>query len=92
MGTKSKNKTSQSGPRTPTLDLHGYTTDQVFDAIDQFLMKHQNSPCVRIMTGKGSGKVKAMAVDYLKKAHYPWQYEKLPNGGVNEGVMLVFVE
>ena len=78
--------------KAPTLDLHGFKTDEVFDAVEAFLRKHENAHQVRIMPGKGTGKVKSQVVDYLKKARYPWAFEKLPNGQNNEGVMIVFME
>ena len=52
----------------------------------------RNTARVRIMPGKGTGKVKAVVLDYLKKAHYHWQYEKLDKGKMNEGVIVVFME
>lgn len=55
-------------------------------------MKHTNRKTVRIMPGKGTGKVKAKVIEYLKLAHYPWNYERLNNGSQNEGVMIVHME
>lgn len=78
--------------RLPTLDLHGFKTDEVFDAVEAFLRKHENDRQVRIMPGKGTGKVKAVVIDYLKKARFPWAYEKMNNGKENDGVMVVFME
>ena len=82
----------KTAKRQPTLDLHGYKTDEVFDAVEEFLRKHQNEHSVRIMPGKGTGKVKAVVADYLKKANYPWSHEKLPNGQMNDGVMIVYMQ
>ena len=82
----------KSNKTQPTLDLHGYKTDEVFDAVEVFLRKHENAHSVRIMPGKGTGKVKSVVIDYLKKAGYPWSYEKLPNGSANEGVMIVWMQ
>lgn len=76
----------------PTLDLHGYKPEDVFDAVERFLAKHQSQNRVRIMPGKGTGKVKAQVEEYLRLARYHWTFEKLENGKVNEGVMLVFME
>lgn len=78
--------------KPPTLDLHGFKTDDVFDAVEVFLRKHQNQPQVRIMPGKGTGAVKAKVIEYLKLANYPWKPERLDNGKVNEGVMIVYME
>lgn len=76
------------------LDLHGFKTDEVEDAIDRFLMKVSNSNLkkARIMTGKGTGAVKAVAIKYLKLAGYPWSYERLPNGKQNEGCLIIYLE
>ena len=80
--------------KTKTLDLHGYTQDQVFDTVDRFLMsciqKRENR--VRIMTGKGSGKIKQLVIDYLKKANYGWHYERNAKGYPNEGVLVVTID
>lgn len=82
----------KSAKKPPTLDLHGYKTDDVFDAVEAFLRKHENEHSVRIMPGKGTGKVKAVVIEYLKLANYPWSHEKLPNGGTNDGVMIVYMQ
>jgi DNA-nicking Smr family endonuclease len=76
------------------LDLHGYKSDDVEEAIDRFLVQVSNSNLkrARIMTGKGTGTVKAIAIKYLKMAGYPWAYEKLSNGKQNEGVLVIFLE
>ena len=73
------------------IDLHGYKSDQVEDAIDRFLMDLSKSSLrkARIMTGKGTGTVKALAIKYLKMAGYNWSYEKLPNGKNNEGCLVI---
>lgn len=76
------------------LDLHGFKGDDVEDAIDKFLMKVSNSNLkrARIMTGKGTGTVKAIAIRYLKLAGYHWAYEKMANGKNNEGCLVIFLE
>lgn len=73
------------------LDLHGFKADQVEDAIDRFLVQISNSNLkkARIMTGKGTGTVKAIAIKYLKLAGYQWSYEKLSNGKNNEGCLVL---
>ncbi len=76
----------------PTLDLHGYKVEDVFDAIEKFLAQHAGKNQVRIMPGKGTGKVKAKVVEYLKLANYPWSPERLSNGQANDGVMIVYME
>lgn len=76
------------------LDLHGFKTDEVEDAIDKFLIKVSNSNLkrARIMTGKGTGAVKTLTIKYLKLAGYHWAYEKLSNGKNNEGCLVIFLE
>lgn len=80
-----------SKDKIPTLDLHGFKTDEVFDAVEGFLRKHEAADRVRIIPGKGSGKVMAQVKDYLSKARYPCQFEKSPNGAPNEGSLIVFM-
>lgn len=76
------------------LDLHGYTKDEVEAAIDRFLMQLSKTQLkkARIMTGKGTGAVKSVTINYLKAAGYPWHYERLANGKQNEGCLIVVLE
>ena len=85
MGTKKKKP-------APTLDLHGKKVDQVFDLVDQFITKHQNKDRIRIMPGKGSGKVKAELLNYLKLGGYPWEYETLESGQKNTGCLIIIMD
>lgn len=80
--------------KLPTLDLHGRTTDEIYNLVDAFITREvgRGTSRARIMPGKGLGKVKAVVVEYLKRAHYPWQFETMSNGQKNEGVMLVFLD
>lgn len=80
-----------SKKKLPTLDLHGYKTDAVYDAVDKFIMKHQNQARVRIMPGKGTGAIRKEVTSYLKLGHYPWEYEQMENGQRNTGVLVVFL-
>lgn len=88
------NHKKNSKIKIPTLDLHGVTTDEVYDRLDQFLTRcvDQGLAQARVMPGKGTGKIKATTLDYLKKARYPWSYEKQSNGQNNEGVLIVHLE
>lgn len=81
-------------PQIKTLDLHGYKSDDVFDVVDRFLLEasRKSYAQVRIMTGKGKGIVKDLVIDYLKKAGYPWKYERSDSGTQNTGVLIVFVD
>jgi DNA-nicking Smr family endonuclease len=92
MSFKSKNNKK---PKTlPTLDLHGFKKDEVFDALDAFIVRAQNQskPRVRVMTGKGKGIVAAEAKRYLKSGGYPFVSEKMENGKNNDGVLVVILE
>lgn len=75
-----------------SLDLHGRKVDEVFDLVDQFIVKHQNHDRIRIMPGKGSGKLKSELVRYLKLGGYPWEYEVLDNGQKNTGCLVVILD
>ena len=76
------------------LDLHGFKGDEVEAAVDKFLVQVSGSGLkrARIMTGKGTGKVKDITTRYLKLAGYHWDYEKLSNGKKNEGCLVIFLE
>lgn len=76
----------------PTLDLHGKTVDQVFDLVDQFLTKNQNQNRVRIMPGKGTGKIKEELIRYLKLGGYPWEFETHDNGSKNTGSLIIILD
>ncbi len=76
------------------LDLHGYKGEDVEAAVDEFLVKvsRLNLKKARIMTGKGTGTVKAIVIRYLKLAGYPWSYERLANGKPNEGCLVIHID
>lgn len=78
----------------PILDLHGYRTDEVADAVDRFLVNAQRKGAgrVRIMTGRGTGAVRKAVMDYLRLGGFPFENERLPNGSKNEGVLVVFLD
>ncbi len=75
--------------KLPTLDLHGFKKDEVFDAVDRFIMKNNGRDRVKIMPGKGEGIVRAELLRYLKLGGYPWSYEEMPNGQKNMGSVIV---
>lgn len=70
----------------PTLDLHGYTTDAVNDAVDRFLVKSQRAghARIRLITGKGTGAVRKVALEWLKLGGFPYTAE-------NEGSFVIFL-
>jgi len=76
------------------LDLHGFKGEDVEAAVDSFLMSANSSNLdrVRIMTGKGSGTVQKIVIQYLKLGNYPWAYERLGDGRENRGVLVVFLD
>ena len=77
----------------PLLDLHRFTTLEVPDAVDRFLVQSMKKGAerVRIMTGKGSGQVQKAVKAYLKLGGYPFEAERMANGSHNEGVLVVFI-
>ena len=83
---------TQKKRQPPTLDLHGKTVDQVFDLVDRFITKNQNQSRLRIMPGKGTGKVKAELLSYLKLGGYPWEYEVLDSGKKNTGCLIIILD
>ncbi len=76
-----------------SLDLHGFKTDEVFDAVEVFLKKAQtkNVNRVRIIHGKGTGKVKEKVLEYLRMAQYTAKPEVLANGAKNDGALIIFL-
>lgn len=76
--------------QVPVLDLHGQTSNQVFGLIEDFLRKYRHLPKIKIMTGKGAGVLQNKTQEYLEMGGYPWVYEKLRDGRVNTGVLLIF--
>lgn len=85
-------KKGSSNKTMPKLDLHGYKSDEVYDAIDLFLRKNAHKARVNIIPGKGSGIVKKLTLEYLKQAGYPWEYEALSNGNKNTGSLIIFLD
>lgn len=77
--------------KVPTLDLHKYRQDEVFDALEDFFSKYANAEKIRIMPGKGKGIVKAEVEKYLRLAKYHYSFEKNEKGVVNDGVIVVFL-
>lgn len=82
------------GPASyPTLDLHGAKTDEVFDRIDRFLRREEGrgTPCVRIVHGIGTGKVKEKAMEYCRISGHSPKADKGANGQPNPGSFLLFL-
>lgn len=85
-----KNKTLL---KAPLLDLHGDSLLDVEAKVDRFLIQAQGKGLnqVRIMTGKGTGKIRAAVQAYLKLGGYTYHFEKSANKQDNEGVLVVHV-
>lgn len=85
---------NQKKPKIPTIDLHGYTTEEVWPALDTFLRQASSSGAAhaKIITGKGKGLVKKETKKYLKASGYPSKFEKMDNGKINEGVLIIFLD
>lgn len=86
-------KAKSAGVSLPTLDLHGQRLEGLEDRVDKFIVESQRKGLsrIRIMTGKGSGQVRSAVQTYLKLGGYPAQFEKLPNGSTNDGVLVVHI-
>lgn len=74
------------------LDLHGCRVEEVWPRIDRFLRdaEAQGLKQGRIMTGKGTGKVREETLKALKLGGYPYKPEKLKDGRINDGVWIVY--
>ena len=77
----------------PTLDLHGRKVDEVFDLMDRFLRSEEGkgSSCVRILHGKGTGKVREKALEYCRIAGYSPKPDREEGGRENPGAFLLFL-
>ncbi|MFL5812014.1 MAG: Smr/MutS family protein [Bdellovibrionia bacterium] len=74
------------------LDLHGCRVEEVWPRIDRFLRHAETCGLKqgRIMTGKGTGKVREEALKALKLGGYTYKPEKLKDGRTNDGVWIVY--
>ena len=79
--------------KTPLLDLHGENLLDIEAKVDRFLMQAQNKGLneIRIMTGKGTGKIREAVQKYLKLGGYTFHYERTSGNQVNEGILIVHV-
>lgn len=90
-GALKKQKDTQA--EIPTLDLHGVVVDEVFDLMDRFLRREEerDAACVRILHGKGSGKVRDKALEYCRIAGHSPKPDKGKNGAPNPGAFLLYL-
>jgi len=77
----------------PTLDLHGVAAGDVFDLMDRFLRREEErgSDRVRIVHGKGTGKVREKALEYCRLSGHSPVADK--GGGLyeNPGSFLLYL-
>ena len=85
---------SKKNHKISALDLHGFLVADVIDKVDRFIVNSNQSGVsrARIMSGKGSGKVRNEVIRYLKLGGFPWEYEAMDSGRRNEGVIVVFLD
>lgn len=76
------------------LDLHGCRVEEVWALVDRFLVAAQANDLkqIRIMTGKGTGKVREETLKALKLGGFIYKPEKLKDGQINDGVWIVYLE
>ena len=72
----------------PVLDLHGRTTDEVFDLLDRHIVQHSHVSEIKIIVGRGTGAVKRKAIEYLNLGKFPYKQE-IVSGKINEGCLIV---
>ena len=77
----------------PTLDLHGARVDEIFDRMDQFLRREEGkgTQCVRIMHGKGTGKVEEKAREYCRISQHQPKPDQDSEGRQNPGAFLLYL-
>ena len=65
-------KNNKAASKSPLLDLHGDNLLDVEAKVDRFLMQAQSKGLsqIRIMTGKGTGKIRSAVQKYLKLGGY----------------------
>lgn len=92
MGKPPKHKPSFSS-QIPSLDLHGAVVDEVFDLMDRFLRSAEagGADRVRIIHGKGTGKVKEKALEYCRLAGHAPQPDKGEGIYTNPGSFLLYL-
>lgn len=80
-------------PQIPTLDLHGARVDEVFDLMDRFLRREEekDSGCVRILHGRGTGKVREKALEYCKLSGHTPVEDKADSQWGNPGSFLLYL-
>lgn len=79
--------------QVPTLDLHGAVVDDVFDLMDRFLRSAEaaGQPLVRIIHGRGKGKVREKALEYCRLAGHEPEQDKSDGLHSNPGSFLLYL-
>jgi len=74
------------------LDLHGCRVEEIWARVDRFLQDAAASGLTqdKIMTGKGTGKVREETLKALKLGGFIYKPEKLKDGRLNDGVWIVY--
>lgn len=82
--------------KTPTLilDLHGRTTREAKEILDELLAKNEHSH-IRIITGKGTYRetgpvLRSYMQGYLRDRNIPFETAKISDGG--DGALEVFLK
>jgi dsDNA-specific endonuclease/ATPase MutS2 len=86
-------KHPRPAPAIPTLDLHGVVVDDVFDLMDRFLRREEanGTDRVRILHGRGTGKVKEKALEYCRLAGHSPEEDKGDSQWGNPGSFLLYL-
>ena len=79
--------------QVPSLDLHGAVVDEVFDLMDRFLRSAEAAghDRVRIIHGKGTGKVREKALEYCRLAGHEPQKDTGEGIYSNPGSFLLYL-
>lgn len=80
-------------PSIPTLDLHGARVDEVFDLLDRFLRREEEkgTACVRILHGRGTGKVKEKSLEYCRLTGHSPEEDRAESRFGNPGSFLLYL-
>lgn len=76
-----------------SLDLHGAKVDEVFDRMDRFLRAEESkgSQCVRVIHGKGTGKIREKCLEYCRLSGHKPKPDKSEKGLENPGSFLLYL-
>jgi len=88
-----KSQSASFSSQIPSLDLHGAVVDEVFDLIDRFLRREEakGADRVRIIHGKGTGKVKEKALEYCRISGHEPKPDKGEGIFTNPGSFLLYL-